>query len=282
MPFEEAAADDLRHLDVGRHADRFADPVEELLVRVVVALVLGVHLQLGGRDGDAEDDVVLGPGFLGKALEEVVELRCEAGFPGLAHVVEQLVHQDERRLLGEHLADDVASGSDSLLVMLGHGRKRLLAAELPGDLAPRGFPVGFSVASTAVDDVELGPDEDGDVGLGDGAHLGSRENRVHPRQILAASPPRARWIEGGERVGLAAAELRRHVEDGGGLDLDPREPPHDLGGEVEQALGHVGPLEEPLGLDVVVVQPGCRGCGRDGRRIPRRPADGSRGGLPAA
>ena len=83
MPVEEAAADDLRDLDVGRHADRLADPVEQLLVRVVVALVLGVHLQLGGRDGHAEDDVVLGPGFLGEALEEVVELRSRCRFSGL-------------------------------------------------------------------------------------------------------------------------------------------------------------------------------------------------------
>ena len=83
MPVEETAADDLRDLDVGRHADRLADAVEELLVRVVVALVLGVHLQLGGRDGDAEDDVVLGPGFLGEVLEEVVELDARPVFRAL-------------------------------------------------------------------------------------------------------------------------------------------------------------------------------------------------------
>src|SRR5262249_23658030 len=45
------------------------------------------------------------------------------------------------------------------------------------------------------------------------------------------------------------------VEDGGGLDLDAGKPPDDLGGEVEEALGHEGPLEEPLGLHVVGMGP---------------------------
>ena len=81
--------------------------------------------------------------------------------------------------------------------------------------------MGFSVTSTAVDDVELGSYEDRDVGLGDGLHLGSRENRVHPTPTLCRVSSPGQVILGGEGVSLAAAELGRHVEDGGGLDLDP-------------------------------------------------------------
>ena len=220
-------------------------------------------------------------GLLGEVLEEVVELRREARLPGPAHVVEQLVHEDERRLLREHLPNHVAGRGDALVVVLGDGGERLLAPELPGDFSPRGLPARFSRLTPAVDDVELGPDEDGDVRLGDGAHLGTREDGIDPTPGAGVVSPPCEVVEGREGVRLPAAELRGHVEDGGGLDLDAREPPHDLGGEVEEALGHEGPLEEPLGLHVVGDGPGCRGCGRGGPRIPRRPAGGSRGGLPA-
>ncbi len=255
LPVEEAAADDLRDLDVGRHADRLADAVEKLLVRVVVALVLGVHLQLGRRDGDAERDVVLGSRFLRQALQEVVELGRQAGLARLADVVHQLVHEDERRLAGEHLADDVAGRGDALGIMLGDGRERGFAAELPGDLAPGGLAVRLAVAAAAVDHVELGADEDGDPGLGDGLDLGAGEDRVHASPVLDVLPAPGQVVEGGQRVGLAPAELGRHVEDGGGLDLDAGEPAHDLGGQVEQAPRHVGALEESLGLDVILVRP---------------------------
>ena len=93
-------------------------------------------------------------------------------FRALLDVVEQLVDEDEGRLLGEHLPDDVAGGSDALLVVLGHGGERFLAAKLPGDLSPGRLPVRLPVTAAAVDDVELGPDEDRDVGLGDGARPG--------------------------------------------------------------------------------------------------------------
>jgi len=54
---------------------------------------------------------------------------------------------------------------------------------------------------------------------------------------------------------LPAAKLRGHVEHGRSLHLDPGEPPHDLGCQIEQALGEIGPLEEPVRLDVVLVCP---------------------------
>jgi len=91
--------------------------------------------------------------------------------------------------------------------------------------------VGFSFFASAVDDVELGPDEDRDVGFGDGAHLGSREDGVHPTPALCRLTSPGQVVQRGEGVSLAAAELGRQVEDGGGLDLDPREPSHDLGGQ---------------------------------------------------
>ena len=171
--------------------------------------------------------MVPGPGFLREVLEEVVELVDKPGLAGAAHVVEQLVHEDERRLLGEHLPDHVAGRGDALLVVLGDHGERLLAAELPGDLAPGG-PSGEALRSpAAVDDVELGPDEDRDVRLGDlatWARLRMVSTPATPRLLS----PAGEVVEGGERVRLAAAELRRHVEDGRGLDLDAREPPHDL------------------------------------------------------
>ena len=76
-PVEEPAADDLGVVGLGRHDDRLAQPVEQLLDRLVVALILGRHLQLGGRDRDAQDDVLAAAGFLGEVLEEVVELVAE-------------------------------------------------------------------------------------------------------------------------------------------------------------------------------------------------------------
>ena len=197
--------------------------------------------------------MVLGSCFFGEVLDEVVELRRKTGLSGTAHIVEKLVHQDERRLSGEHLPNYVPGWCDALLVVLGDGRKRLLAPELPGDFAPGGFPAGFAVATTPVDDVELGPDEDGDVGLGNGAHLGTGENGIDAAPGAGVAPASCEMEEARERVGLPAAELRGHVEDGGRLDLNAREPPHDLRGEVEEALRHEGPLEEPLGLHVVGV-----------------------------
>ena len=81
------------------------------------------------------------------------------------------------------------------------------------------------------------------------------EDGIDPPPGAGVVSPAGEVVEGRERVRLPAAELGGHVEDGRGLDLDAREPPDDLGGEVEEALGHVGPLEEPLGLQVVGMGP---------------------------
>ena len=56
-------------------------------------------------------------------------------------------------------------------------------------ISPQGvFRSGFAFATTPVDDVELGPDEDGDVGLGDGLHLGPREDRIDPSPGAGLAP----------------------------------------------------------------------------------------------
>ena len=46
-PLEQAPANDLGHLRAGRHHDGLAASVKQLLERLVVALVIRVHLQLG-------------------------------------------------------------------------------------------------------------------------------------------------------------------------------------------------------------------------------------------
>jgi len=56
-----------------------------------------------------------------------------------------------------------------------------------------------------------------------------------------------------QRVRLAAAELCRHVEDGGRFDGDPGQSPDRLYGEVGQVAGKVGAVEEAGGFEVVAV-----------------------------
>ena len=100
-------------------------------------------------------------------------------------------------------------------VVLGDRREGFLAAELPGDLAPRRLAVRLAITAAAIDDVEFGADEDGDPGFGYGADLGPREDRVYPPPVFGGGTPLGQVVEGGERVRFAATELGGHVEDGG-------------------------------------------------------------------
>src|SRR5215217_3171614 len=58
-------------------------------------------------------------------------------------------------------------------------------------------------------------------------------------------------------MGLAATKLGRQVEDGRGLDGDPRKPSHGLSCEVNQVMRQVGPLKESLRLLVVLRSTPC-------------------------
>ena len=46
--------------------------------------------------------------------------------------------------------------------------------------------------------------------------------------------------------------MRGHVEDGGGLDLDAGQAANDLGCQVGQVPGQVGPVEEPARILVIL------------------------------
>ena len=58
-------------------------------------------------------------------------------------------------------------------------------------------------------------------------------------------------VEGGERVGLAAAELRRHVEIGARLHRLAGQPAHHLRRKLEEATGEIGAVEEPGRVEVI-------------------------------
>ena len=95
------------------------------------------------------------------------------------------------------------------------------------------------------------------------------------------TPPELRFVamlrqmvEGGQRVRLASTKLRRHIEDGGRLDLDARQAPKHLGGEVDQARREVRSGKEPCAGPCSPPVPAPRGCGRDAPRTrTRRVAD---------
>src|SRR5688500_3543215 len=55
---------------------------------------------------------------------------------------------------------------------------------------------------------------------------------------------RCEVVEQQERVCLAPAKLRRHIEDGGGFGFDARQTPQCLNGKPREALGEEGSLEE--------------------------------------
>jgi hypothetical protein len=78
-------------------------------------------LEIRGRYGNAEDDVRPSPRLFRQVLDEVVELVAQLVLARslAADVVEQLVHQDQCRPIGEERSDRVAARCDSLGVVLG-------------------------------------------------------------------------------------------------------------------------------------------------------------------
>src|SRR6516162_9734081 len=151
-------------VSLSRHDDRLAQTVQQLLNRLVVSLVFRRHLQFRRRDRDAKDRILAAASFFGEVLQEVVELSPE--LLGMVarpvQVVEKFVHQDQGGSAREDLPDHVPAWSRPLLIMACDRCERLLATQLPGDLAPGRFPQWFPALATATGErIELGPDEDG-------------------------------------------------------------------------------------------------------------------------
>jgi hypothetical protein len=78
------------------------------------------------------------------------------------------------------------------------------------------------------DRVELGADEDGHIGLRDAHGADPIEQLADAHPAIGLLPVRGEVIERRQRVRLAAAESRRHVEHRRGLGLFARQAAHDF------------------------------------------------------
>lgn len=244
LPLEEAASDDLRGL--GRHDDGLAEAIEQLLEALEVRLVLGRHLELGRRDGDGQDHVVAAPSNLREVVQERVELSREPALAAAAHVVHQLVEEDERRLpLGQHALDDVAARRDQLLLVLLNQLESFLPAELERDLTPRRLAERRAIAAAATaDGVELSANEDGRCSLRHTRHACVLKNASDTLPRLRLVAVQREVEQERERVGLTAAKLLGEVKDGRGLDLHAGEAPNNLRRELAEVLREEGAFEE--------------------------------------
>ena len=238
-------------------ADHVAQPIERLAPALAAHLDvvgLGVRRARGvrGRQADHEQAVLHQLRRLGQHLGEG-ELRLEAARRQVALVVElarvghPLVDQDQARpVLVEQLAQHVA-GAGRLLVVGLDARERLLAAELPGQLAPQRA-------------------HDGAVGLGDGiagrdlvAHQhhapGGRQRlcaRLLHHAVDARPAPWAQCRRTGDRAPASSASCRRRNWSGAARPgrRPAGEAPHRAHQHPLQALGEIGAAEE---LDRVLV-----------------------------
>ena len=189
--------------------------------------------RLGQRLGEGE----LGLEAAGRQVALIVELA------GVGH---PLVDQDQARpVLVEQLAQHVA-GVGRLLVVGLDARVGLLAAELPGQLAPQRADHGAVGLGDGIAGRDLVADQHDALRLG---QRSSRPPRPAPRRRPASSPgaaPGEQVVERQHRVGLAAAEV--------GLELHDRvaalagEALHGADQQALQALGEVGAAEELRGF----------------------------------
>src|SRR5208337_274373 len=193
--------------------------------------------------------------FFREILYEVVKLIGLAGLalPFPADVVEQFVHQDQRGAIREKRLDHVAARRDSLLVVASNHVEGFGSAELPGDLSPGSVAFRFAASATpAGERVELLADENGSRGLGNSFDLSMLQDRPNTLPVVCLWSRLCQMIKQGFGVGLAASELGGHVEDGRGLDRDAGKPPGRLGGQVSQVPRQVSPLEESLGVLIIL------------------------------
>lgn len=169
--------------------------------------------------------------------------------------MQQFIHQHEHRAIGQHLADHVAGGCDPLRIVLRNDGQSLLAAQLPGHFGPGRLAYRLTVAAAAAEHVEFGPHDHGHGGPRDGVQAGSAQNAGHTLPRLGLVAVLGQMVERRQRVRLAAAELRRHVEYGGSFKLDARQPPQHLARQVGQAPRHVRAIEKASRLNIVNMCP---------------------------
>ena len=234
--------------------DGLAQPIEHLLEAVVIGVILRRHFKIDrGGDGHGDDHIVLAARRFREVLQEVIELRRQAALAIAADVVHQLVDEDQAGPIGwEELADHIAGGRFLACLMFGHMCKGFGAAQLKGDLAPRRLAQRRAIFAAAPPDrVELCADKDGDAGLRHALDAGPVENLVDARPAIGARPVPGEVIEQRQRVRLAAAERRGHVEHRRGLGLFARQAAHDFGGEAGEVLREVGAIEEAIGLLII-------------------------------
>ena len=240
-------------------ADDVAQPIERLAPALaahldVVGLGVGRARGVRGREADHEQAVLHQLRRLGQHLGEG-ELRLEAARRQVALVVElagvghPLVDQDQARpVLVEQLAEHVAGAGRLLVVGLDAG-ERLLAAELPGQLAPERAHHGAVGLGGGIAGRDLVAHQH--HAPGGRQRLGARllHHRVDAHQ-LRGRDAREQVVERQHRVRLAAAEV--------GLELHDRvaalagEAPHRAHQHPLEALGEIGAAEELDGVLVLV------------------------------
>ena len=217
----------------------------------MVGLVFGPHFELRCRDRHADDEVVAAGRLAQEPEEEVVEGVADAALPAAADVVQQLVHEDQRRPRREHRLEGITSRSLPGLVMPADRLVARLTAELPGDLPPRGLPRRLPFPASAVEQVKLRAHKHRHGGLRHFLDPGPRYDLIDPLPGRGCRPAAGKMVEGSQRVGLAAAELGRHVEIGARLHRLAGQPAHDLRRKFEEATGEIGAVEESGRIEVI-------------------------------
>ena len=197
IPIKQATADDLGHFRIRGHADRLAHPIQQLLVGIVVALIFGVHFQLGRGNGHAEHEVVTGASFFREVMEEIVELGSQSGPASTRNIVQQFIHQDDGRASGQHAPQGFSRWGDAPFIMLGDRRQGGFPAELPGDLAPGGFPPRFPFPAAPVHHVKFRSHKDRDRCWRNVLHVGAAEDAFHAFPALRRRATVGEMVERG-------------------------------------------------------------------------------------
>ena len=99
--------------------------------------------------------------------------------------------------------------------MLGHNGEGLLAAKLPRDFAPRRFAQRRAIfAAPPADGIEFCADEHSGFGLGHARDAGLGEQVRHAGQLICGGAVPGQMVKQRQGVRLAAAKLRRQIENG--------------------------------------------------------------------
>jgi hypothetical protein len=243
MWFSSVWVNQLLHQSLAQHAEelialhggveRLHAP-EDLLQLVQGAFALGAVGRAAGQ-GRHQRGVRRNAHRLRQLLTEhrhlVLKIFC-------AHKVgHQLVQQNQRRLLAEHLQHEVASGRAAAKVMLLHLR---VDAELLGERAPRRL---------ALQRVGILAHEACDAHLGQRVQPRTLQRLAHQRGVPILHPVPKQVVQTNQRVRLAPAKRR--------LELNHRvahaacQPLRYRCQQVHQSLRGVGLLEEVCGVAIL-------------------------------